>query len=83
MVRRDDNAEFELEMILKKLKLQDPNKTFELSKRIINDANWKVLIEEDFRYLASLDSTEVEDIFLKYLINCEERFKEYLPKDSR
>lgn len=69
MAGRDDDAEFELEMIFKKLQLQDPNKAFELSKRIINDANWKVLIEEAFRYLASIDSTEVEDIFIKYLID--------------
>jgi hypothetical protein len=69
MARRDDEAEFELEMILKKLQLQEPKRAFELSKRIIKDANWKVLLEEAFRYLASLDSTEVEDIFIKYLID--------------
>ncbi|MNC59137.1 hypothetical protein D3C75_1089260 [compost metagenome] len=69
MARRDDDAEFELEMIFKKQQLQEPEKAFELSKKIINDLNWKVLIEDAFRYLASIDSTEVEDIFIKYLID--------------
>ncbi|XID90383.1 hypothetical protein ACF3MZ_17740 [Paenibacillaceae bacterium WGS1546] len=69
MGRRDDDAEFELEMIFKKLQLQEPKRAFELAKRIINDANWKVLHEEAFRHLASIDSTEVEDIFIKYLID--------------
>lgn len=69
MARRDDDAEFKLEMIFKKLQLQEPKKAFELSKRIINDANWKVLLEEAFRYLTSIDSTEVEDIFIEYLID--------------
>lgn len=69
MARRDDDAEFELEMIFKKLQLQEPEKAFGLSKKIINDMNWKVLIEDAFRYLASIDSTEVEDIFIKYLID--------------
>ncbi|WNQ10610.1 hypothetical protein MJA45_23795 [Paenibacillus aurantius] len=69
MGRRDEEAEFELEMIFKKLELQEPKRAIELAKRIINDANWKVLLEEAFRYLASIDSTEVEDIFIKYLID--------------
>lgn len=69
MARRDDKAEFELEMIFKKLQYQEPDKAFELAKKIIHDANWKVLFEEAFRYLATIDSTEVEDIFIAYLID--------------
>ncbi|PYI51003.1 hypothetical protein DLM86_26925 [Paenibacillus flagellatus] len=66
MARRDDEAEFELEMMFKKLQIQKPNKAFELSKRIINDSNWAMLLEDAFRYLSTLDSSEVEDLFIKY-----------------
>ncbi|MBO8172809.1 MAG: hypothetical protein H0Z33_13095 [Bacillaceae bacterium] len=69
MARRDEDADFELEMIFKKLQLQEPAKAFELAKRIANDANWRVLQEETFRYLASIDSEEVEDKFIKYLVD--------------
>lgn len=69
MARRDDEAMFELEMIHKKLQLIDSNKAIDLSKQIIKDRNWRVLMEDVFRYLASLDNTEVEDIFIAYLID--------------
>ncbi|WP_127534382.1 hypothetical protein [Paenibacillus kobensis] len=67
--RRDDEAEFELEMIFKKLQIQELNRAFKLAKRIINDPNWTALLEEVFRYIATIDSTEVEDLFIRYLID--------------
>ncbi|MEI5909265.1 hypothetical protein WAK64_19625 [Bacillus spongiae] len=69
--RYDDEAELKLEMILKKFQRDDPERAFELSKKIIKDMNWKVLFEDAFRCLASFDRTEVEDIFINYLIDTE------------
>lgn len=65
----DEGAEFELEMILKKLQLTAPKRAYELCKRISKEANWKSLREDVFLYLATLDSEEVEDLFIKYLID--------------
>ncbi|MEO3946333.1 hypothetical protein [Gorillibacterium sp. CAU 1737] len=71
MGRRDEDAEFELEMIFKKLQLQEPERALKLARRILHDPNWRGLIEEVFGYYASIDSMEVEDLFIEYLINTE------------
>ncbi|MFT9848773.1 hypothetical protein [Aneurinibacillus sp. REN35] len=71
MSRQDDEAEFELEVVFKKLQLQEPQRAFELAKKIMNDANWKMLWAEAFRYAATIDSMEVEDLFIKYVIDHE------------
>lgn len=77
MIKRDEDAEFELEMILKKLILDEPIRAFELSKEIIEDDNWKSLWEDAIMYLATIDSVDVEDFFVQFLID-----HDYDPKDK-
>ncbi|MFD2115176.1 hypothetical protein ACFSTH_05710 [Paenibacillus yanchengensis] len=62
-------VEFQLEMIFKKIQVEEPSRAFELAKRIIHDSIWKVLHADAFRYLATLDRMEVEDIFIAYIVN--------------
>ncbi|WP_438431416.1 hypothetical protein [Gorillibacterium sp. sgz500922] len=69
--RRDEEAEFEVELIFKKLQQEESERAFQLAKSLFHDTNWRGLLEEVMRYFASLDSTEVEDLFIHYLIHTE------------
>jgi len=77
IINRDEDSEFELEMILKKLKLVEPLKAFDLSRKIVKDPNWRILWEDVFGYLATIDSVEVEDFFIQYELE-----HEYDPHDK-
>lgn len=77
LFKRDDESEFELEMVLKKLQLVEPARAFNLSRRILKDPNWRILWQDVFGYLATIDSVEVEDIFIQYEIE-----NEYDPRDN-
>ncbi|MBY3618740.1 hypothetical protein HGO21_04185 [Acinetobacter sp. CUI P1] len=64
-------------MVLKKLQLVEPAIAFDLSRRILKDPNWRILWLDVFGYLATIDSVEVEDIFIQYEIEYE-----YDPRDN-
>ncbi|WP_127508831.1 hypothetical protein [Paenibacillus humicus] len=67
----DEDAEIELEMLFKKLQMEETERAFELAFRIALEPNWRMLLEDSFRYLAAFDREEVEDHFIHYVIHTE------------
>ncbi|MCL9660044.1 hypothetical protein L2089_05060 [Paenibacillus hunanensis] len=67
----DEDAQFALEMILRRLALNESDDILPIAKRILNHPGFKCLLEEVFYCLTRIDDEQVEDIFIQYLIDHE------------
>jgi hypothetical protein len=69
MKQADDDAQFELELIFKRLAIDEPERIVALAKRILAHPAYGSMEEDIFRYLALIDDEEIEDLFIEYVLD--------------
>ncbi len=69
MKQTDDDAQFELDLIFKRLAIDEPERIVALAKRILAHPAYGSMEEDIFRYLALIDDEEIEDLFIEYVLD--------------